>query len=142
MDNLTRPQRRKNMQNIRSRNTVPERMLTRALRSENLYFARNASSLPGKPDIVFRRKKVAVFVDSDFWHCNPRYFIMPRTNVKYWKGKIAQNKKRDKEVNYILRKSGWKVVRIWEHEIKKNPEESCRKIIRVLSKVKQRVPGI
>ncbi len=66
MDNLTKAQRRKNMQNIRSKDTLPEKKLAKTLRAQKLYFAQYVKSLPGKPDIVFRRRKVAVFVDSDF----------------------------------------------------------------------------
>ncbi len=132
MDNLTKAQRRKNMQNIRSEDTLPEKKLAKTLRAQKLYFAQYVKSLPGKPDIVFRRRKVAVFVDSDFWHGHPKRFIKPRINQSYWLPKIARNKQRDKEVNRELRKNGWKVLRIWEHAIKKDAQKCLHKIIGAL----------
>ncbi len=128
MDNLTKSQRRKNMQNIRSKDTLPEKKLAKALKARKLYFAQYVKNLPGKPDIVFRRKKVVVFVDSDFWHGHPRRFIKPKTNPAYWLPKIARNKQRDKRVNRELRKNGWKVVRLWEYGIKKNPQKCLNRI--------------
>ena len=128
-DNLTKPQRRKNMQRIRSKGTLPERIIAKELRRRKIYFAQNVTSITGKPDIVFRRKKVLVFIDSDFWHGNPRRFVMPKSNIKYWRKKIRRNRERDKEVNAALRKSGWTVLRIWESGIKKNLTLCIEKII-------------
>jgi DNA mismatch endonuclease (patch repair protein) len=130
MDNLTKVQRRKNMQHIRSMNTNPEMLIMRALKQHKIYFAKYVSSLTGKPDIVFRKKKTVVFIDSDFWHIHPERFIMPKSNIKYWKGKIARNKKRDKEVNRLLKREGWKVIRIWEYDIKKNINKCINRILR------------
>ncbi len=132
MDNLTKEQRQKNMQNIRSKNTLPEKKLVKALKSQKLYFSQHVKTLPGKPDIVFRRKKVAIFVDSDFWHGHPSRFIMPQTNRSYWMSKITLNKQRDKNVNRELRKNDWKVVRIWEFDIKKNVQKCLNKIAEAL----------
>src|SRR3990167_8656976 len=81
MDNLTKEQRRKNMQNIRSVGTNPERLIMRELRRRKIYFASHAESITGKPDIVFRRKRIAVFIDSDFWHGHPKRCIMPQKNM-------------------------------------------------------------
>lgn len=131
MDNLTQEQRRKNMQNIRSAGTAPELLMMRALQRKNIYFARNVKSIIGKPDIVFRRKKIAVFIDSDFWHVHPERFIMPKSNKKYWRVKINLNKERDKEVNRMLRKDGWKVIRIWEYDVKRNIDKCLSRILRI-----------
>lgn len=132
MDNLTKEQRRKNMSNIRSKDTKIELMLARALRREKVYFARHCRSIHGKPDFVFRRKKIAVFVDSDFWHGHPSRYVMPKSNRKYWNGKIARNRQRDRSVNSHLRRNDWKVIRIWEHDFKKKPELSIRRILNAL----------
>lgn len=132
MDNLTKAQRRKNMQNIRSKDTAPEKFVMRELRRRKIYFSAYADSIIGKPDIVFRRIKTAVFIDSDFWHGHPKHFIMPKSNRKYWKNKIERNKKRDEEVNKKLRKSGWKVIRIWEHSIKHNIERAVKRILKAI----------
>lgn len=132
MDNLTAEQRKKNMSNIRSQNTLPERKVMRELRKRKIYFAKNVKRIVGKPDIVFRKKKVAVFIDSDFWHGHPIRFIMPKTNTEYWSEKIKRNKKRDRKVNKTLRKNGWSVVRIWEYDINKKLDRSMRKILKAI----------
>ena len=132
MDNLTKAQRKKNMQNIRSKNTAPERLIMRELRRRRTYFAHHVTSITGKPDIVFRRKKIAVFIDSDFWHGHPARYIKPKSNRKYWRAKISRNKERDEEVNRLLKKSGWKVIRIWEADIKRNTARCVLKILRTI----------
>lgn len=129
MDNLTKEQRNKNMRNIKSVGTLPERLVMKELRSRKIYFAANVSNITGKPDIVFRQKKIAVFIDSDFWHGHPNGYVPPKTNRNYWKKKILRNKERDREVNRELRKQGWKVMRFWEKDIKKNPEKCVLKIV-------------
>lgn len=131
MDNLTRLQRRKNMQNIRSAGTLPEALIMRALRRKKIYFAKNVKSITGKPDIVFRRKKIAVFIDSDFWHVHPKRFVMPQSNKRYWREKIRRNKERDKEVNAKLKKEGWEVIRIWEHDVKRNIDKCIDRVLRI-----------
>jgi len=136
MDNLTKEQRRKNMQNIRSTGTIPEEIVAEELRRKKIYCARNVKKIKGKPDFVFRRKKVAVFIDSDFWHGHPKRAVEPKTNKKYWAEKIKSNKLRDKRVNRELRAEGWKVVRVWEHDIKKNIHKVIKRIETGLSKNK------
>ena len=133
MDNLTKVQRRKNMQNIRSAGTAPEMLLMRVLQRKKIYFAKNVKSIIGKPDIVFRRKKTAVFIDSDFWHVHPRRFIMPQSNKRYWKEKISRNKERDRQVNKKLRKTGWKVIRVWEYDVRHNADKCIKKILKVVN---------
>src|SRR4030067_911400 len=118
MDNLTKEQRRKTMQAIRSKGTTPERLIMRGLKKRKIYFASHVDSIIGKPDIVFRRKKIAVFIDSDFWHGHPKRCIMPTTNCDYWTNKIARNRKRDKDVNQKLRQDSWKVIRLWAYDVK------------------------
>jgi DNA mismatch endonuclease (patch repair protein) len=129
MDNLTRAQRRKNMQHIRSTDTLPERIVMQELKRRKIYFASHVSEIEGKPDIVFRRKKILVFIDSDFWHGHPKRCVMPKSNVEYWKSKIERNRKRDKDVNRKLNLAGWKVIRIWEYDVKHKFEKSFRRIM-------------
>lgn len=124
------------MQNIRSVGSAPETLVMRALQHQGLYFAKNVKSIIGKPDIVFRRKKVAVFIDSDFWHVHPRRFIMPQSNKRYWKEKIQRNKKRDSEVNKKLKKAGWKVIRIWEYDVKRSVGRCIKKILKIVNQRK------
>lgn len=134
MDNLTPEQRRKNMQNIRSKDTKAERILMSELEKRGLEFISHDKTLLGKPDIVFPNEKVAVFVDSDFWHCNPKRFVMPKTNVEYWENKIERNKKRDLQVNRELKKEGWTVLRIWEYDLKHSLDRCVNKILKKIGK--------
>ena len=87
MDNLSPEHRRKNMQNIRSKGTKPELAVFRELKKRKIYFAPHADTITGKPDLVFRRKKVAVFIDSDFWHGHPDRYPPPTSNTEYWEAK-------------------------------------------------------
>jgi len=121
------------MQNIRSKDTAPEKRIMRELKRRKVYFAKNVKSIIGKPDIVFRHKKTVVFIDSDFWHVHPRRFIMPQSNKRYWNEKIRSNKKRDKEVNEKLKKEGWKVIRIWEYDVKRNTDKCVNKILKIIT---------
>jgi DNA mismatch endonuclease (patch repair protein) len=104
-----------------------------ALRRKNIYFAKNVKSIFGKPDIVFRCKKTVVFIDSDFWHMHPERFIMPKDNRIYWKDKIRRNKERDKEVNKKLKKAGWKIIRIWEYDVKHGIDKCIKKILKAVN---------
>jgi DNA mismatch endonuclease (patch repair protein) len=135
MDDLNAADRRKNMQNIRSKNTIPELLVMNELKRCKVYFVKHSDKLIGKPDIVFSRKKLAIFVDSDFWHYNLKIFIMPKTNIKYWKNKIKRNIERDKYVNKVLRKMGWKILRFWESDIKKDTIKIVKKIMNVYNKL-------
>jgi DNA mismatch endonuclease (patch repair protein) len=116
-DVLTPQQRSLCMSRNRGRNTGPEILLRRELWRRGLRY-RLAAKLPGKPDITFGRSKVAIFVDGCFWHGCPQHSVRPKTNAEFWRKKIAQNRLRDAQVTAMLRNSGWRVVRIWEHQIK------------------------
>ena len=130
MDNLTKEQRRKNMQHIRSKDTSLELRLRKALWHEGIRYRKNYSVLPGKPDIAITRWKVAVFCDSSFWHGRDFENKKPvETNHEYWDAKIRRNMKRDEEVNSALRAMGWKVLRFWDVEINKHLNE-CVHIIK------------
>lgn len=99
----------------------PERMLRGALRTAGLRFlhhVRPVKDLRCTADVVFPRKRVCVFVDGCFWHCCPRHFAAPKTNSRWWKEKIQATKDRDRRQRSLLRSAGWRVVRIWEHELK------------------------
>jgi len=127
-DVLTKKQRSYNMSMIRAKNTQPEIRLRKILSASGLRGYRFHYKLLGKPDIVFPKKRIAIFIDGCFWHKCPRCFIKPETNKRFWKQKIDSNIKRDRLVNARLKKEGWIVLRIWEHEI---PNEKIikRKII-------------
>lgn len=100
-------------------NKSTEIHLRAALRENGIIGWRRTYPLFGKPDFVFPKNRVALFVDGCFWHGHPTKCRIPKTNREYWKMKISRNKQRDRLVNDTLRKKGWKVVRIWEDSIKK-----------------------
>lgn len=121
------------MQGNRRTNTLPELQLRRELHARGLrYFVDrpvSAGMSRVRPDLVFPRAKVAVFVDGCFWHGCPRHGTMPRQNQEFWSEKIARNKARDARVTRALRRQGWQVVRIWEHE---TVETGATRVERVL----------
>jgi DNA mismatch endonuclease (patch repair protein) len=107
------------MQGTPQRDTPPELRLRRVLHRLGLRYSidsRPISESTRRADIVFRRAKVAVFVDGCFWHGCPIHGTAPKTNASFWRNKIKTNKKRDADTNNQLRKHGWSIVRVWEHE--------------------------
>jgi DNA mismatch endonuclease (patch repair protein) len=127
VDVLTPEQRKYNMSLIRSKNTGPEVKLRKLLWSDGIKGYRIHFKLLGKPDIVFTKKKIAIFVDGCFWHKCPVCFQEPETRKEFWMKKIQSNIERDRRVDEHLKREGWEVIRIWEHEIKKNPDLSVKK---------------
>lgn len=119
VDNLTIEQRHRCMSNVRNKNTSPELKLRRALWIAGLRY-RIKSNLPGDPDIVFPKKKLAIFVDGCFWHGCPIHGSSPKTNVDFWESKIQKNIQRDQLITHKLELEGWLVIRVWEHELKNN----------------------
>ena len=119
------------MSSIRSKNTKVEWILRRALWKKGLRY-RLHYKIKGSPDIVFPSKKVAVFIDGDFWHGYNWEKLKPKLKNEFWVNKILRNMQRDKEVNEELKKMGWKVIRIWEHELRKDVNKCVKKIKRVL----------
>ena len=120
-DVFTKKKRSKVMAAIRARgNKDTELKLISILRSDWITGWRRHAKLPGRPDFVFRAKRVAVFVDGCFWHGCPKHGRRPGTNGEYWIPKLARNKARDRQTSQMLRKSGWIVIRFWEHELSKS----------------------
>jgi DNA mismatch endonuclease (patch repair protein) len=113
--------RRRNMQANRRRDTGPERALRSALHAAGLRYRCDLridlkSGRRARPDIVFTRRRVAVFVDGCFWHSCPQHGRDPRKNAGYWAPKLARNRERDLENTRALEAAGWIVVRVWEHD--------------------------
>jgi DNA mismatch endonuclease (patch repair protein) len=108
------------MQGNRKTNTGPEMAVRRILHAMGLrYFVHRAIEAEGvrvRPDIVFPRARVAIFVDGCFWHGCPTHGTRPRVNSTYWSAKLARNRARDERVGAALNAAGWRVVRAWEHE--------------------------
>ncbi|MDD5109419.1 MAG: very short patch repair endonuclease [Candidatus Omnitrophica bacterium] len=127
---VTSEQRSELMRKIRSNNTKPELLLRSKLWGQGLRFSRKTSKLPGKPDIVLEKPRVAIFIDGEFWHGykwrEKKKKI--KANRRYWVPKIERNILRDKRNSQKLRKSGWKVIRFWEHQITKDLLKCIKKI--------------
>ncbi len=111
------------MSKVKSKNTTPEIKLRKALYKSGIRGYRINMKLPGSPDIVFIRAKIAIFVDGCFWHGCPKCYALPKDNIEFWKAKLERNQNRDKKVNQQLSEMGWRVVRFWEHDIQKNIDE-------------------
>lgn len=131
------------MSRVRSRDTQPELWLRRALRTEGVRFRVYAKNLPGHPDFVFLRERLVLFLDGDFWHGRQwRLRGLPSLthqfsrspNRTYWVRKITRNLERDAEVTRTLRRLGWRVVRIWESDLKTHPARCLRRVHRALEK--------
>jgi len=131
-DVLTKEQRKRNMQGIKSKNTKIEVILRKALWERGIRYRKNYDKLPGKPDIVLTKYKIAIFCDSEFFHGKDWEVLKPRLergeNSDFWVAKISRNRERDDEVNKRLLFMGWTVIRFWGNDIKKKTEE-CIKVI-------------
>jgi DNA mismatch endonuclease, patch repair protein len=122
MDVLTKEQRRKNMQAIKSKNTKMEVKLAKALWQKGYRYRKNSKNIFGKPDLSFRKYKIAIFIDSEFFHGKDWETQKQRinTNQQFWWNKIEDNMRRDKLVTSTLLEEGWIVLRFWDKEIRKN----------------------
>ena len=136
-DNHTKEIRSKNMSHIRSTNSQPEEIVRKYLFSKGLRYRKNVRNLPGCPDIVLSKYRVIIFVNGCFWHHHncPR-FVWPSSNVEYWKNKIDHNVERDKKNKELLQAQGWRVITVWECELKKKIREQC------LEKLYQEIVGL
>ena len=122
----------KNMRKIHSKDTSIEIQLRKALWHKGYRYRKNYKALPGSPDIVLTKYKIAIFCDSEFFHGKDWEVLKPRlekgTNSNFWISKISRNRERDDEINKKLLFMGWTVIRFWGDDIKKNTDE-CVKVV-------------
>jgi DNA mismatch endonuclease (patch repair protein) len=109
-------------------NKDTELVLMKLFRQHHITGWRRNQKVFGKPDFLFRRNRLALFVDGCFWHGCPKHCKIPAGNRGFWEKKFAANKARDRRVNRELRKLGWRVMRIWEHDLAKRGEACIRRI--------------
>ena len=130
MDKLSKAQRRKNMQAVKSTGSAIETMLAKELWKRGYRYRKNNTSVYGKPDLTFKKLKIAVFVDGEFWHGKDWETRKQdhKSNVKFWHSKIERNMERDKEVNLHLSNEGWTILRFWGKEIKSNLQQCIQSI--------------
>lgn len=130
MDKLTKEQRRKNMQAVKSKGSKIEQLLGSSMWKNGLRYRKNDKTIFGKPDFSFKKHKVVVFCDSEFWHGkdweNKKDNI--KTNVEFWQKKIERNIERDNEVNTKLTQEGWIVIRFWGKDILSNVEKCVKQV--------------
>jgi DNA mismatch endonuclease (patch repair protein) len=132
-DIFTKAKRSAVMSAIRSaKNQATEVRLIELFRAYGISGWRRGMKLAGRPDFVFRNARVAIFVDGCFWHGCPRHAQLPASNRAYWLPKLRNNVERDRRANRILRRNGWRVARIWQHELK-CPRKVLRRIKRLLN---------
>lgn len=125
-----------NMSRIRSGNTKPEILVRKYLFSQGFRYRLHEKSLPGKPDIVLKKYNTVIFVHGCFWHAHEgcRYFVVPKTRTEWWTNKLEGNIQKDKRNISQLKKAGWKVIIIWECKLKKNSEDTLKKITEQIRK--------
>lgn len=124
MDVHDRKTRSYNMSRIRGKDTKPEEQVRKYLFSEGFRYRKNDKSLPGTPDIVLPKYKTVIFVNGCFWHHHDcRWFVWPKNNAEFWRAKIETNEERDFTNRCQLEQLGWKVIVIWECELKQNKEK-------------------
>jgi len=125
MDLLTKEKRSWNMSRIKGKDTKPEKIVRSILHKAGFRFRLNRKDLPGKPDIVLPKYKSVILVHGCFWHRHPRckYAYTPKSRVTFWQKKFSENIERDKFVKRELRKMGWKVIVVWECELKNDKKE-------------------
>lgn len=126
-DTLTPSQRSYCMSRVKGKDTSLERIVRTELHKRGFRYRKNVSGLPGKPDLVFVKQKVVVFIDGDFWH-GYRFPQWENKLSSFWREKIGKTRERDKKNFAKLRRNGWKVIRIWGHQIKNDLDECVTKI--------------
>jgi len=132
-DVFTRKKRSEVMSKIRGRGNLSTEMRMIALmREHGIKGWRRHQCLPGRPDLVFLKERVAVFVDGCFWHGCPVHYVAPRTAIGFWRKKIEGNRERDRRNSRELRSRGWRVLRIWEHDLKRDRRLNAIKRLRAL----------
>lgn len=135
------PGRSQLMARIPGRDTSPERILRKALWTAGLRYRVNLPTSAGRPDIVFRRERVAVFVDGCFWHGCPDHYVRPRSRCDFWAQKLRTNFERDYRQSQLLERDGWRVYRVWEHEIFESLPSVVLKIHRMLAERSSAAPA-
>ncbi len=142
-DRLSREKRSWVMSRIRSRDTKPELVVRSLLHRCGFRYSLRRTDLPGKPDIVLRKYRGAVFVHGCFWHRHPGcpQATMPKSRTEFWRDKIARNQARDRLHQEQLRTRGWRVFVLWECEIMRDPKSAVADLIRMLAPERQPDPA-
>ena len=134
----TPEQRSRVMRAVPSKNTSSERHLREALARAGIRGYRlHAEAVPGHPDLVFGPARVAIFVDGCFWHGCEECYRAPKTHKDYWRMKVTRNRARDRCITEECKQAGWRVIRLWEHEVMNGADAAARRVARVLTRAKR-----
>ena len=128
MDIMSPEERSKRMSLIRSKWTNPEKKVHNYLKGMRIRHQMHPK-MSGNPDVLLKDKRVVIFIHGCFWHKCPSCYRAPASRRAYWKNKVEKNAKRDRKHTMILRKEGWKTVRVWEHELQNDMSDVARKIL-------------
>ena len=133
-DTVSKKKRSEIMSKIKSKDTKIEIEFRKAIWKAGFRYRKNPKGYFGKPDLVLKKYKTVIFIDSCFWHGCKKHCRLPSTRKNYWIPKIERNKQRDKEVNRYYKKEGWNIIRIWEHDLQKN----SNKMIKIITNLQNR----
>ncbi len=124
-----------NMSRIRATNTKPEMLVRKFLHAQGFRYRLHDKKLPGRPDIVLPKYKTVILIHGCFWHGhnNCRYFVIPKTRTEWWLNKLFRNRANDKKAVSALKKEGWKIITLWECDLK--PSKVQRTLLRLLKKL-------
>lgn len=136
-DNLTPEQRSYCMSRIKGKDTGLEMRVRSELHRRGFRFRKHVKELPGKPDVVFTKAKVAVFIDGDFWH-GYRFPAWEHKVSDFWKQKINKNRERDRRNQRKLKEMGWTVIRLWQHDLERDFQECIERIIAAVNEARSR----
>ncbi|MCK5320353.1 very short patch repair endonuclease [Candidatus Parcubacteria bacterium] len=132
-DIFSKKKRSEIMSKIKNKDSKIEIEFRKALWKEGFRYRKNVNVYFGKPDLILKKYKTVIFIDSCFWHGCKKHCKMPATNKKFWGNKIERNKERDKEIKRYYKKIGWNIIRVWEHDINKNLDKIIIKVSKILN---------
>ena len=131
-DIFTKKKRSEVMSKVRHKDSKIEVAFRKKLWAEGFRYSKNSAKYFGKPDIVLPKYKMVIFIDSCFWHGCKKHGSIPATRIKFWTEKIDRNKARDKEVSKHYKRKEWRVIRIWEHDLKRSSSSEVEKVVKYL----------
>lgn len=129
------------MSRIRSRDTAPELLLRRELFASGCRYRVHYRGAPGSPDIAFPGLQLAVFVHGCFWHGCPLHYTAPKSSRAFWRAKLGENRKRDRNRRLLLKRRGWSVLEFWEHEVEADPRACAKKVVAVIRRLRAKPLG-
>lgn len=132
MDTVSRQKRSETMSAIRNKDTKIEVAFRKDLWQKGVRYRKNSAKYFGKPDVLLKKHKIVIFLDSCFWHGCKKHGSIPVTRKKFWTEKIERNKERDKEVTKYYKKEGWNSIRVWEHNLNRNSMKEIEKVVKYL----------